>query len=135
MCTRAMYVGDDGLVITGRSMDWGEDMSSNMWVFPRGMARDGASGADTVTWTSKYGSLVTSAYESATADGMNERGLVMNGLLSGRIPVRHDRRPADHVGDRRRTVCAGHVRHRGRGGGGHGRRHFPDHRPDPAQRA
>jgi penicillin V acylase-like amidase (Ntn superfamily) len=75
-----MYVGDDGLVITGRSMDWGEDMSSNMWVFPRGMARDGASGTDTVTWTSRYGSLVTSAYESATADGMNERGLVMNGL-------------------------------------------------------
>lgn len=25
-CTRALYVGDNGLVITGRSMDWGEDM-------------------------------------------------------------------------------------------------------------
>jgi hypothetical protein len=28
-CTRALYVGEDGLVITGRSMDWGEDMHSN----------------------------------------------------------------------------------------------------------
>ena len=75
-----MYVGDDDLVITGRSMDWGEDMSSNMWVFPRGMARDGASGTNTVGWTSKYGSLAISVYELATADGMNETGLVMNAL-------------------------------------------------------
>src|SRR5262245_35217761 len=29
-CTRALYVGEDGLVITGRSMDWGEDMYSNL---------------------------------------------------------------------------------------------------------
>ena len=75
-----MYVGDDDLVITGRSMDWGEDMSSNMWVLPRGMARDGASGTNTVGWTSKYGSLAISVYELATADGMNETGLVMNAL-------------------------------------------------------
>ena len=34
-CTRALYVGENGLVITGRSMDWGEDMYSNAWVFPR----------------------------------------------------------------------------------------------------
>src|SRR5262249_22566551 len=47
---------------------------------PRGMARDGASGPNTVKWVSKYGSLSISAYEGATADGMNEKGLVMNGL-------------------------------------------------------
>src|SRR5262245_34786779 len=56
-CTRALYVGDDGLVITGRSMDWGEDMHSNLWVFPRGMSRDGTAGPNSVKWTSKYGSL------------------------------------------------------------------------------
>jgi penicillin V acylase-like amidase (Ntn superfamily) len=56
-CTRALYVGKDGLVITGRSMDWGEDMHSNLWVFPRGMSRDGAAGPNSVKWTSKYGSL------------------------------------------------------------------------------
>jgi len=33
-CTRALYVGDGNLVITGRSMDWSEDMMSNLWVFP-----------------------------------------------------------------------------------------------------
>jgi penicillin V acylase-like amidase (Ntn superfamily) len=79
-CSRVVYVGDGGLVITGRSMDWGEDLFSNLWVFPRGMARDGATGPNSVKWTSKYGSLAISAYEAATADGINEKGLVMNGL-------------------------------------------------------
>ncbi len=79
-CTRVLYTGDGGLVITGRSMDWGEDMYSNVWLFPRGMSRDGASGPKTVKWKSKYGSLVISSYEAGTADGINEKGLVMNGL-------------------------------------------------------
>jgi choloylglycine hydrolase len=75
-----LHVGEGNVVITGRSMDWGEDMRSNLWVFPRGMERDGASGKNTVRWTSRYGSLGISAYDAGIADGMNERGLVMNGL-------------------------------------------------------
>jgi penicillin V acylase-like amidase (Ntn superfamily) len=43
-CTRVVYIGTDGIVITGRSMDWVEDMSSNLWAFPRGIKRDGAAG-------------------------------------------------------------------------------------------
>ena len=43
-CTRALYGAKDGTVIVGRSMDWGEDMHSNMWVLPRGMKRDGRGG-------------------------------------------------------------------------------------------
>jgi len=77
-CTRAVYIGGDNVVITGRSMDWMEDMFSNLWVFPRGMARDGAAGPTAVKWTSKYGSLIVSGYELGTADGMNEAGLVAN---------------------------------------------------------
>ena len=50
-CTRTLYVGDDNTVITGRNMDWEEDMSSNLWVFPAGMKRDGAAGARSVQWT------------------------------------------------------------------------------------
>ena len=75
-CTRATFTGDDGIVVTGRSLDWSEDMSSNLWVFPRGIKRDGAAGAKSLTWTAKYGSLVTSVYEAGTADGINEKGLV-----------------------------------------------------------
>src|SRR5262245_34269964 len=80
MCTRALYVGAGNLVITGRGMDWAEDIFSNLWVFPRGLTRDGAAGPRSVRWTSKYGSLVVSGYEGATAYGMNAAGLVMDGL-------------------------------------------------------
>lgn len=79
-CTRALYVAQDGTVLTGRSMDWGEDMFSNMWILPRGMKRDGMGGTNTVTWESKYGSLVVSGYDIGTCDGMNEKGLVVNML-------------------------------------------------------
>jgi choloylglycine hydrolase len=60
-CTRAIYLGD-GIVITGRSSDWAEDLRSNLWIFARGMKRDGAGGPNTPTWVSKYGSVATSAY-------------------------------------------------------------------------
>ena len=79
-CTRALYVAKDGTVIAGRSMDWGEDLKSNMWVLPRGMKRDGMGGKNTVTWESKYGSLVVSGYDIGTSEGMNEKGLVVNML-------------------------------------------------------
>lgn len=79
-CTRALYVAEDGTVIVGRSMDWGEDMMSNMWVLPRGMKRDGRGGENTISWESKYGSLVVTAYDIGTAEGMNEKGLVVNEL-------------------------------------------------------
>ncbi len=79
-CTRALFVGADSTVITGRSMDWGEDMHSDLWVFPKGIKRDGAAGPKSITWTSKYGSLIVSGYNVGTADGMNEKGLVANAL-------------------------------------------------------
>ncbi len=79
-CTRALYVGQDEVIVTGRSLDWPESMDSELWVFPRGMDRNGAAGSKSITWTSKYGSLIVSTYDSGSIDGMNEKGLVMNGL-------------------------------------------------------
>lgn len=77
-CTRALYVGDGELVITGRNMDWKEDMSSNLWVLPAGIKRNGAAGPNSLEWTAKYGSVVVSGYEAGSTDGMNEKGLVAN---------------------------------------------------------
>ena len=34
-----------------------------------------------VKWTSRYGSVIASAWDIATADGMNEKGLVANVFL------------------------------------------------------
>ncbi|WP_136645300.1 linear amide C-N hydrolase [Tabrizicola sp. YIM 78059] len=77
-CTRAVYLGPEGRILTGRSMDWKLPMVSNLWAFPRGIVRNGAAGDRSAEWTAKYGSLVVSGYDIATADGMNEAGLVVN---------------------------------------------------------
>lgn len=79
-CTRALYVGADGTVITGRSMDWKEDLHTDLWVFPRGMHRDGAAGPNSPAWTSQYGSVVAAGYNAGSPDGMNEKGLVASVL-------------------------------------------------------
>lgn len=77
-CTRGVFIGDNNTVITLRSMDWQNDIGSNIWVMPRGIERTGAAGPNSIVWTSKYGSVIASAFDAATADGMNERGLVAN---------------------------------------------------------
>ena len=77
-CTRVLYVGEDGLAITGRSMDWVEDMHTNLWAFPRGIARDGEAGPGSPKWIAKYGSVIAASYDIGSADGMNEAGLVAN---------------------------------------------------------
>ena len=77
-CTRVLYRGSDNLVITGRSMDWMEDMATDLWAFPAGMARDGAAGADTPRWTARHGSVIAAAYNLGTAEGLNEQGLAAN---------------------------------------------------------
>src|SRR5690554_5115290 len=77
-CTRVVYSGPKGLIITARSMDWASEIPANLWVFPRGIERDGRVGPTSVTWTSLYGSVVASSFDMSTADGMNEKGLVAN---------------------------------------------------------
>jgi penicillin V acylase-like amidase (Ntn superfamily) len=79
-CTRAVYLGDNGDVITARSMDWKVDVLTNLWIFPRGMQRSGQAGPNSLHWTSKYGSVIATGYEVSTTDGMNEKGLVANVL-------------------------------------------------------
>jgi penicillin V acylase-like amidase (Ntn superfamily) len=80
MCTRTVYLGVEDMVVTGRNMDWPEDPQSNLWLFPRGMPRDGAIDTQSITWSSRFGSVVAAGYDVGTADGMNEKGLVANAL-------------------------------------------------------
>lgn len=80
-CTRAVYLGPEQTVVTGRTMDWKEDPRSNLYLFPQGMQKQGANSDHTVRWTSKYGSVVTAGYDIGTCDGMNEKGLVANLLF------------------------------------------------------
>lgn len=88
-CTRVVYQGPNNTVLTARSMDFSIDIPANLWVLPRGMKRNGEVGPSSVTWTSKYGSLVTTSWDIGTSDGMNEKGLVANmlWLVSSKYPA------------------------------------------------
>ncbi|AJD49648.1 linear amide C-N hydrolase, choloylglycine hydrolase family protein [Isoalcanivorax pacificus W11-5] len=79
-CTRLVYHGADGHIITARSMDWKNDVATHLWVFPRGMARTGEAGANSLRWTSRYGSVIATGYDISTTDGLNEAGLMANVL-------------------------------------------------------
>jgi len=87
-CSRVVYQGSNGTIITGRTMDWKGDIPANLWVFPKGMERNGKVGSSSVEWKSKYGSVVTSSWNIAATDGMNEKGLVGNllWLLESQYP-------------------------------------------------
>lgn len=79
-CTRVVYKGTNNTVITARSMDWKDEIDANIWIFPRGIQRSGNVGEKSLKWSSKYGSVITSAWDIATTDGINEKGLVANVL-------------------------------------------------------
>jgi penicillin V acylase-like amidase (Ntn superfamily) len=53
-------------------------MGTKLYAMPKGVERQGMTDANPMTWTSKYGSVVAVVWGSATADGMNEAGLVAN---------------------------------------------------------
>lgn len=79
-CSRVVYHGPNNTVLTGRTMDWKYELGTHLWILPRGAVRNGAVGGKPVTWTSKYGSVVASAYDICSPDGMNEKGLMANML-------------------------------------------------------
>jgi penicillin V acylase-like amidase (Ntn superfamily) len=95
-CTRLVYKAPENTVITARSMDWTVEIDPNLWIFPRGLERDGSAGPHSVKWKSRYGSLVTSAYDISSVDGMNEKGLVGNllWLAESKYPDYDGKKPA-----------------------------------------
>lgn len=74
MCTRVIWPDADGAVIVGRNMDFHKDLMTNLWKQPRGVERnDGVD--EELTWTSRYGSLIATAFDIISVDGINEAGL------------------------------------------------------------
>lgn len=86
-CTRVLYAGDSTAVaserlrIVGRSLDWKTPIPTNIYVYPRGMEKVGSDTPDAVKWTSKYGAVYAVGYDGGVTEGMNEMGLVINGLF------------------------------------------------------
>ncbi|MEN3931169.1 linear amide C-N hydrolase [Microvirga sp. W0021] len=94
-CTRLVYLGPNDNIITARSMDWKYEIDTNLWVFPRGMERNGEVGPNSIKWTSKYGSVVASGYDVSTTDGVNEAGLMANvlWLVESQYPKLDNKKP------------------------------------------
>ncbi len=80
-CSRVVYHGDNGLMIVGRSLDWKTPIPTNIYVYPRGMEKQGNVTESAVRWTSKYGAVYAVSYDGGITEGMNEKGLVINGLF------------------------------------------------------
>jgi penicillin V acylase-like amidase (Ntn superfamily) len=87
-CSRILWNDNKLAVVVGRSMDWPESTEPVLTVFPRGIKRHGGRlrldevvKDNPLTWTTKYGSLVTTIYGVGTADGFNERGLAAHMLF------------------------------------------------------
>ncbi len=87
MCTRVLWANNDQAILVGRNMDWYHRMPVNLWSVPQGMARDGMTGKNSLTWTSQYGSILAvvpvTRQTAAASDGMNEQGLAVNALWLG----------------------------------------------------
>lgn len=82
-CTRVVYKGPENTVITARSMDWRDEIPANLWILPKGIERTGEVGSLSEKWKSRYGSIVSTSWDIASSDGMNEKGLVANLLWLG----------------------------------------------------
>jgi penicillin V acylase-like amidase (Ntn superfamily) len=106
-CTRVLWNTTNERVVVGRTMDWPESTEPMLYALPAGMKRDGGVFGQHVViadnparWVSKYGSLVTTVYDLAAADGLNERGLAghLLYLTSTDFGPRDASKPAMHAG-------------------------------------
>lgn len=74
MCTRVIWPDANGAVVVGRNMDFHKDLATNLWTQPRGIRRDDGVRGE-LSWVSKYGSVIATAFDMISVDGLNEAGL------------------------------------------------------------
>jgi choloylglycine hydrolase len=82
-CTTFRLQSQDGAWITGRSMELGLDLKSNVMLVPRGFALTAMqpSMKPGMTWSAKYGFLGINTFDlNVATDGMNEVGLTAHAL-------------------------------------------------------
>ncbi len=80
-CSRVVYLGDKGYVLVGRTLDWRTPIPTNVYVYPAGVAKTSMPEEPCLNWRSRYGSVLAVGYDGGVTEGMNEKGLVMNGLF------------------------------------------------------
>ncbi|KEF62315.1 uncharacterized protein A1O9_00287 [Exophiala aquamarina CBS 119918] len=96
-CSRVTYnAGVDDRFVIGRSMDFVASTNASIYTFPAGLQRNGSVGANSLQWTSKYGSMVTAMYDSVAIDGINTEALTGSVLYLG--PSDYGQRNASRPG-------------------------------------
>lgn len=80
-CSRILYKGTDSLYVVARSLDWKTPIPTNLYVYPRGITKVSSDQPNAISWTSKYGAVYAVGYDGGITEGMNEKGLVINGLF------------------------------------------------------
>jgi choloylglycine hydrolase len=81
-CTDVRLLAKDGTAFSVRTMEFAEDLKSDVAIVPRGrqMASPAPSG-NGLAWTSKFGFVAMNAFgEPAALDGLNEKGLGFGAL-------------------------------------------------------
>lgn len=81
-CSRIVLRGDSTEIVqVGRTLDWRTPIPTNLYVYPAGMAKQSNNTGALYNWTSQYGTVLAVGYDGGVTEGMNDQGLVMNGLF------------------------------------------------------
>ena len=80
-CTRVCYHGADSTFVIARCLDWKTPIPTNLYVYPAGIEKVSSDQPGALKWTSKYGAVYAVGYDGGITEGMNEKGLVVNGLF------------------------------------------------------
>lgn len=96
-CTRVVFLGDSptSYVMVGRTLDWRTPIPTNIYVYPKGISKQSMPTGPKLEWVSKYASVLAVGYDGGVTEGMNERGLIMNGLFCKGTVYNHPDGPAD----------------------------------------
>lgn len=95
-CSRIFWNDNDQAKVVARTVDLYRSDEAQIVSYPRGLKRGGMPGeTGGLEWTAKYGSIAVTAFNSATSDGMNEKGLSANLLYLDHTQYEtRDQRPA-----------------------------------------
>jgi choloylglycine hydrolase len=80
-CSRVVFANDAGIVMVGRTLDWRTPIPTNLYVYQAGIKKESMPRGPRLSWISKYTSVVAVSYDGGVTEGMNDQGLVMNGLF------------------------------------------------------
>ena len=89
-CSRVVFRSDStDVVMVGRTLDWRTPIPTDLYIMPRGIARESYDTEEGIKWTSRYGSVVSVGYDMGVSEGLNEAGLSVNILyLPGTVYTR-----------------------------------------------